>query len=181
MGSKQKTGAYQHFCAIIIAQGKWSESDFDSVRSPLLEKRRQTDANEYGFFLKLTHRTKIPMYSDCHLCQPIYEWLTNLKGQMDGIIYQGHHYLTEEDKPDLITFLNLILSNNRVKKLYILYIDSLSEIRRNEIKSMDLVDLKNIIKLKKTSMSEFNSILENNDFKERIIYKIGKDSYYKND
>jgi hypothetical protein len=143
-----------------------------------LEKRRQTDANEYGIFLKLTRRTEIPVYSDCHLCRPIYEWILNLKGEMDGIIYQGHHYLTADDIPEMITLVNLILSNNRVKKLYILYIDSLGEIRRNKIESMDIDGLKNIIKLKKTYTSEFNSILENNGFKERIIYEIAKDSYY---
>ena len=178
MVSKQKMGTYHHFCVVIIAQDKWSENDLNSVRNPLLEKRRHTDANKYGIFLKLTRRTKIPIYSDCHLCQPIYEWILNLKGKMDAIIYQGHHYITADDIPDMKVLINLILSNNRVKKMYILYIDSLGEIRRNKIESMNLDELKNIIKLKRTNRAEFISILENNGFKERIIYEIAKDSYY---
>jgi uncharacterized protein YqfB (UPF0267 family) len=78
----------------------------------------------------------------------------------------------------MIVLVKLILSNNRVKKLYILNMDSLGEIRRNEIESMNLDELKNIIKLKRTNRAEFISILENNGFKERIIYEIAKDSYY---
>ncbi|MHA1917621.1 MAG: hypothetical protein ACTSUV_04830 [Candidatus Ranarchaeia archaeon] len=178
MGSKQKIGAYDHFCLVVIAQGQWADKDYEVVRDFLIQKRKKYTTDEFGFFLKLTHRKEIPIYSDCPICQPIYQWLTNLKGQNDGLIYQGHYFITPEDFPEMNELVHILLSNEKVKKLYILYLDSLGELKRTAINNMDMEDITNLIKTKKIKKTEISEILTNEEFKERIMYEINRETYY---
>ena len=175
MVKHQKMGAYEHFCVLIFAQGTWNESDRQSIIKPLQEKHNEQRDDPYHLYLKLTRRDKMPQYSDCQLCRPIYEMLEEFKGKNDALLYQGHHYLIlEDDKEDLKDFTKFVLSKDKVKKLYILYLDSFKEIKRTIISTMSIQDLKEKLTQKRVNTPEFIEILNENSFNSRTIYEITK-------
>ena len=175
MGKPKKKGAYEHFCVIIFAQGKWNDKDRASIRKSLIEKHNMCSDNPYPLFTKLTYREKKPSYSDCNLCGPIYEMFQEISGTNDNIIYQGHHYLLpEDDKEDMKELTKIILGNPKVKKFYLLYLDSFGEVDRNVIKKWTLNDLKERLTSKLSNSSEFETLVDENKFKSRIIFEISK-------
>ena len=171
----QKMGAYEHFCVLIFAQGTWGEKDREVILKPLQEKHNEQRDDPYHLYLKLTRRDSMPQYSDCQLCRPIYEMLEEMKGQNDALLFQGHHYLiVEDDVEDLKDLVNLVLSKDKVKKLYLLYLDSFKEIKATVINRMSLPDLKEKLTQKRVSTAEFINILHEKNFSSRIIYEITK-------
>lgn len=170
-----KTGAYEHFCVLIFAQGTWKEVDKDSVKNIVLDKLKTTNNTHYNIFNKLTYREQMPMYSDCHICQPIYKMFEEIKGNNDGILYQGHHYLVpDDDFDDLKSLANLIISHNKVKKFYLLYLDGFGEIKKTDLATMSLEELKEMLNYEKCNIDEFLLIIDNNIFKNRTVYEISK-------
>ncbi|MHA2150134.1 MAG: hypothetical protein ACXAAN_15965, partial [Candidatus Thorarchaeota archaeon] len=97
MVRKQKKGENEHFCVLIYAQGQWSESDRESVEEPIKDVVRTYTPEPYPFFLKLTRRLEPFSPGDCKLCTPVYDFLQELKGQSNGTLYLGHHYIIPED------------------------------------------------------------------------------------
>jgi hypothetical protein len=175
MVKHRKTGAYEHFCVLIFAQGTWKETDRDSVRSLIREKVKSVKEASYNIFDKLTYREQMPIYADCHLCQPIYKMFEEFKGNNDGILYQGHHYLIpEDDFDDLKCLANLIISHNKVKKFYILYIDGFGEIKRTILNNMNLEQFKEKLIFKKCAINDFLLLIDNNNFENRTVYEITK-------
>ena len=175
MVKRRKTGAYEHFCVLIFAQGIWKETDRDSVRNLVKEKVKSMKEIPYNIFNKLTYRDQMPIYADCHLCQPIYKMFEELKGNNKGILYQGHHYLIpEDDFDDMKVLANLIISHSKVKKFYLLYLDGFREIKRTILEKMILGDLKGKLEFKKCNVDDFILIIDNNKFKNRTVYEITK-------
>jgi len=174
MGKPKKKGAYEHFCVLIFAQGTWTDKDIASIEEPLLKKRTMQKDLPYPLFTKLVPRSEKPTYCDCHVCGPIYDLLKEIQGSNDGLLYQGHHYIIpEDDMDDMKELAQILMNNNKVKKLYILYLDSFGEIERNIIMKWELSDLKaNILQYKKCSMVDFEKLIDYNNFRERIIYEI---------
>jgi len=171
MVKHRKTGAYEHFCVLIFAQGTWKETDKDSVRNLIKEKLKSMKNASYNIFYKLTYRDKMPIYADCHICQPIYK-------MFDGILYQGHHYLIpEDDFEDMKSLANLIVSHSKVKKFYLLYLDGFKEIKRTILSEMNLEEFKEKLKFKKSSINDFISMIDNNKFKNRTVYEISKSHF----
>ena len=143
MTKSKKKGWYEHFCVLIFAQGTWNEKDREEVISPLRKKRDEKSDNPYPFFLKLTHRKEPPEFPDCEVCHLIYELLKEFWSPNDGILYQGHHYLVfEDDVEDFKDMANIILSSEKVKKFFVLYIKGFSEIKTTLIRTMNLTELK---------------------------------------
>jgi len=172
---RRKTGAYEHFCVLIFAQGTWKETDRESVRNLIKDKVKTMREVPYNIYYKLTYRDQMPIYSDCHLCQPIYKTFEEFKGNNDGILYQGHHYLIpEDDFDDMKCLANLIISHNKVKKFYLLYLDSFREIKRTILEKMNLVEFKKKLKFKKCNINDFILLIDNNKFKNRTVYEISK-------
>ncbi|MBY8988124.1 MAG: hypothetical protein KGD61_06685 [Candidatus Lokiarchaeota archaeon] len=170
-----KTGAYEHFCVLIFAQGTWKETDRDSVRNLIKEKMKSMKEASYNIFFKLTYRDQIPIYADCHLCQPIYKMFEEFKGNSDGILYQGHHYLIpEDDFDDMKSLANLIISHSKVKKFYLLYLDGFKEIKRTGLDKMNLEQFKEKLKFNKCTIHDFILIIDNNRFRNRTVYEISK-------
>ncbi|MHA2181104.1 MAG: hypothetical protein ACXAAH_06755 [Promethearchaeota archaeon] len=175
MGKHQKRGAYEHFCVLIFAQGSWNDKDRESILKPLQEKHNEQRDDPYHLYLKLTRRKEMPQYSDCQLCRPIYEMLEEIKGQNDAILFQGHHYLIlEDDVEDLEDLVKFLLSKDKVKKLYLLYLDSFKEIKRTVINTMNLQDLKEKLTQNRVSTTEFIKVLHEKNFSSRTIYEITK-------
>jgi hypothetical protein len=178
MAKHRKTGAYEHFCVLIFAQGTWKETDKDSVRNLIKEKLKSLKEAPYNIFYKLTYRDKMPIYADCHICQPIYKMFEEFKGNNDGILYLGHHYLIpEDDFEDMKSLTNLILSHNKVKKFYLLYLDGFKEIKRTILNEMNLEEFKEKLKFKKCNSNDFILMLDNNKFKNRTVYEISKKNF----
>ena len=172
---RRKTGAYEHFCVLIFAQGTWKEIDKESVRNLIIDKAKVMKEVSYNIFNKLTYRDQMPIYSDCHICQPIYKMFEELKGNSDGILYQGHHYLIpEDDYEDMKNLASLIISHKKVKKLFLLYLDGFGEIKRTILNKMNLEELKEKLTFHKCNIDDFISIIDNNKFKNRTSYEITK-------
>ncbi|MBY9011266.1 MAG: hypothetical protein KGD70_02715 [Candidatus Lokiarchaeota archaeon] len=175
MVKHRKTGAYEHFCVLIFAQGTWKETDKNTVRKLIIEKAKNMKDVPYNIFNKLTYRDEMPIYSDCHLCQPIYKMFEEFKGNNDGIMYQGHHYLIpEDDFDDMKSLANLIISHKKVKKFYLLYLDSFGEIKRTSLDDMTLEEFKKKLIFEKCNIDDFLLILDNKKFKNRTVYEISK-------
>ncbi|MHA1147941.1 MAG: hypothetical protein ACTSR8_06815 [Promethearchaeota archaeon] len=175
MGKPKKKGTYEHLCLLIFAQGKWTEKDKMSVRQPLLDKRKDKPDFPYPFFLKFTRQEKKPSDSYCNICGSIYEMFQEIIGPNDNIFYQGHHYIIlEDDKEDMKELPSLILPHSKVKKLYFLYLDSFKEFDRNEVKKWTLNDLKEHVTSKQCNASEFENLVDHDEFKPRILYEITK-------
>ena len=101
--------------------------------------------------------------------------IKELKGSNDGVLYQGHHYLIlDDDAEDMKEMVGIILSNDKVKKFYLLYIEGFSEIKTTVIRAMDLKELKEKLTLKKINQTEFIQILDQNKFENRVIYEISR-------
>jgi len=175
MVKHRKTGAYEHFCVLIFAQGTWKETDKNTVRKLIIEKAKNMKDVPYNIFNKLTYRDEMPIYSDCHLCQPIYKMFEEFKGNNNGIMYQGHHYLIpEDDFDDMKSLANLIISHKKVKKFYLLYLDSFGEIKRTSLDDMTLEEFKKKLIFEKCNIEDFLLILDNKKFKNRTVYEISK-------
>ncbi|MHA2049744.1 MAG: hypothetical protein ACW986_09030 [Promethearchaeota archaeon] len=175
MVKHRKFGAYEHFCVLIFAQGTWNEKDREIILRSIREKHNEKRDDPYHLYLKLTRRDAMPQYSDCQLCHPIYEMLEELKGHTDALLFQGHHYLIiEDDVEDLKDLVKNTLAFDKVKKLYLLYLDSFKEIKTTVINTMSLQDLKENVSRKLVEIPEFFKILDENNFSSRTIYEITK-------
>ncbi|MHA2276868.1 MAG: hypothetical protein ACXAC2_13930 [Candidatus Kariarchaeaceae archaeon] len=175
MVKHQKYGTYEHLCVVIFAQGTWNERDREYILKPIREKHNEKRDDPYHFYQKLTRRDVVPLYSDCQLCRPIYELFEEIKCQTDAFLFQGHHYLIlEDDVEDLKDFVKETIDNDKVKKIYLLYLDSLKEIKRTIINSMKLPDFKELITQKQVNISEFINILSEGNFNNRTVYEIIK-------
>jgi len=170
---KPKKGEYEHFCVLIYPQGQWSESDRQSVEEPIRKVITTYTPDPYPFFLKLTRRTEDPQ--SCKMCTPVYELLSELKGQTDGIIYLGHHFIIpEDDIGDMASFVKMVLDKEKVKKMYMLYLDGFGEIKRTELSQWDLETLKSHIETKTSNKSDFLKQIEGGKFENRVLYEIVK-------
>ncbi|HEC37778.1 MAG TPA: hypothetical protein ENI29_06045 [bacterium] len=175
MPKHKKTGWYEHFSVLIFAQGTWKEKDRERVKKPIREKHDDTSENPYPFFSKLTLRRNPPEFADCPLCHRLYELFKEFTGPNDFILYQGHHYLImEEDMEDMEELVKIILSNDKVKKIFILYIKGFSSIKTTEIHSMKLDDLKRKLRFQKYNYKDFLKILSNNTFEDQVVYQVLK-------
>ncbi len=175
MGKPKKTGTYPHFCLVIFAQGTWSEKERASFRLSFIKMREKLSDNDYPFFTKLVYREEKPFYSDCSLCGMIHDLLQETVGSNDHLFYQGHHLIIlEDDRENMKELINIIKSNDKIKKIIILYLDPLKEIDRNTIKKWNLEELKRLLNHQKVTISSFEKTLEMNDFKSRTLYEISK-------
>ena len=171
----KKTGWYEHLSVLIFAQGIWDEKDREKVIVPLRKKRSKIIDNPYPFYLKLILRKDPPEFADCELCYLLYELFKEIRGPNDGILYQGHHYIVfEDDVEDMKDMANLILSGEKVKKFYLLYINGFSEIKTTVIRAMSLAELKEKLIHKRCNLEEFIEVLNKNEFKTRTIYEVSK-------
>lgn len=69
---------------------------------------------------------------------------------------------------------DLILSNDNVKKFYLLYLDPFKEIKKTIIATITLNDIKEKLTTKKCKIEEFKKLINNNRFQSRIIYEVSK-------
>ncbi len=178
MSKKQKMGTYEHFCILIMAQDGWRNQEKQSIRDISLSGRKMYVDFDYHFYHKLTYRDKKPEYSDCLLCTQIYKLFEDLKRNQDGILYQGHHYLEPEDTNDVVEFTKLILAKNQVKKVYILYLDSLKELKREVINKLNYDEFRELLTEVKYTQKEFGMALQNQELEERTLYEILREKYY---
>ena len=175
MGKPKKKGAREHVCMAVIAQGTWNEKERQHIRQPLLKKHEIRTDEPYPFHLKLTLRDEKPAYSDCSLCGPIHEMFQGLIGSNDHLYYHGHHYIIPEDYKDGLKELpRLFLENLKIKKLYFLYLDSFSEVARNEITAWSVKELKEHVIPHRCTSQEFERSIEEGTFTSRTLYEIIK-------
>jgi len=71
-------------------------------------------------------------------------------------------------------FVKMVLDNEKVKKMYTLYLDGFGEIKRTELAQWDLETLKTQIESKTYNMSQFLKQIENGKFENRVLFEIVK-------
>ncbi|MHA1971566.1 MAG: hypothetical protein ACTSW1_01165 [Candidatus Hodarchaeales archaeon] len=179
MGRKSKKGTIEHFGVLIIAQDKWREEDEKNIRRAIQEYRVKLSeeiGSDYHLFDKLIYIKKDEFIGyDYGICNNLTALFKELKGKTDNILYLGHHYLVlPEDLNEIATLTRMILENPKVKKFYVLYFDSLSEFKTNELKKMDFGAVKRLISIKKCFKEEFLAVLKANKFKARTLYEVNK-------
>jgi len=175
MVRKRKTGTYEHFGVLLYGQGQWSEDDRQSVVGPIQDVIRTYTSDPYPYFLKLTRVSETFQPGECALCTPIHAMFQELKGQSDGILYLGHHYIIpEDDLEDMATFVKMVLDNEQVKKMYILYIDGFGDIKKTELSQWDLETLKTHLETQTITKSDFLAALSEDKFNNRVLYEIVK-------
>ncbi len=136
---------------------------------------RRYTPDPYPFFLKLTKRSKPFSPGDCAICTPVQEMFQELQGQADGVLYIGHHYLIpDDDLEDMAKFVRMVLENDNVKKMYMLYLDGFGEIKRTQLAHWELETLKTYIETKTISKSDFLAALNEGRFDNRVLYEIVK-------
>jgi hypothetical protein len=105
----------------------------------------------------------------CNLCIPLYQKLERMKGSNEGMIFFSHNCIREAELLQNLT--NSLLSNEKIKKIYIL------EVEYKKIdKEVPLIIEE--LKHQRLPKSEFISLLEKKLYKYRVIYEIFKDNYY---
>ncbi|MHA1966038.1 MAG: hypothetical protein ACXACG_12460 [Candidatus Thorarchaeota archaeon] len=175
MVRKQKKGENEHFCVLIYAQGQWSESDRESVEEPIKDVVRTYTPEPYPFFLKLTRRLEPFSPGDCKLCTPVYDFLQELKGQSNGTLYLGHHYIIpEDDLEDMTRFVKMVLDNEKVKKMFMLFLDGFGEVKRTELALWDIETLKSQITTRSLRRDDFLTEIDSGKFDNRTLYEIIK-------
>lgn len=176
--TRSKHGIYEHFCILVLAQSPWKEDDRERIRNISLTKRKNVRDHDYHFYHRLTYRDKQPEYSLCLLCSQIYKIFIKLKQDRDFILYQGHHYIEPDDFDDLLEFSKLLIAEEKVKKIYVLYLDNLKEFKTEEINNFYIEDLQALISNEKSTIEDFEKVLLLKELKQRTLYEIIKTSYY---
>jgi hypothetical protein len=175
MTRTRKKGAYEHFCVLIYGQGQWSESDRQSIQQPIRKVITTYTPDPYPFFLKLTKITEPFILGSCDICGPTYNLLKELKGQAEGIIFLGHHYIIpEDDLEDMADFVRMVFDNEKVKKMYMLYLDGFGDVKKTELSQWNLETLKSHITTKTYNKSQFIGDIESGKFENRVLYEIVK-------
>ncbi len=166
-----------HFALLIFGQGLWKESFTKKIskdtKSSFFHFSGYTKDSLFCTCPICNALIKLfdPMNPDenidlCNLCIPIYQKLERMKGSNEGMIFFSHNCIRD---PELLKNLtNSLLSNEKIKKIYIL------EIEHKKIeKEVPLIIEE--LKHQRLPKSEFISLLDNKLYKYRVIYEIFKD------
>ena len=175
-----KKGYYTHMCLRIIPQGKWREIDRRGLMQKFEEHRNKLtkiSGSDYTFFDKLTRIDK--RSEGCNLCGHLYDLLEDKDPRVDTRLYLGHHHLyLGEDEPDMITFVEFLRDDPKVKKFQLLYLDSLKEMKTTVVSVIKSTELKDLISYKEMKISSFIELLKKCKFETRVLYEVSRDSYY---
>lgn len=166
---------YGHFCLLIFAQGTWKEN-FKKILSKKVKNdflvRMDLDENDaWGEFEVIPlFNPKNPSENEkaCKLCHSLYDIFSEKLGQNDGHILFSHNTIA---LINIKHFANNLLSNEKIKKIYILelgfesYLTSTWKIAPKIIKEL---------KHKCLKRDEFGRNIDNNKFQFGVIYEILK-------
>lgn len=182
MPRKSKKGTIEHFCVLIISQGKWKEDDTHAIRKEINDyavKLTKDTGFDYHLFDKLIIGSEKFTGHDYGICNNLTTIFNELKKQSDNILYLGHHYLIiPDDLQEIETLTNMLIDNPKVKKFYLLYLDSLKEYKTTILKEMSISEVKGLLTEQKASKLDFIKTLREKKFKERTVYEISKEKYY---
>ena len=171
-----------HFCLRINPQGNWKETDRRILLSKIQDYRRiltQKTGYDYNLFDKLTRISERPAEGYCNLCGLLYDILENKDPDTETILFLGHHHIyLDEDQSEMITLVEILRDDPKVKKFQLLYLDSLSEMKKTKIAEMQMIAVRNKITIKDVEVSTFIDILKDREFEIRTLYKVQRDSYY---
>ena len=167
-----------HFALLIFGQGLWKESFSRKIskdtKSSFFHLSGYTTKDSLfctcpicNALIKLFDPMNPDEYIDlCNLCIPIYQKLERMKGSNEGMIFLSHNGIIEAELLKDLT--NNLLSNDKIKKIYILEVE-FKKIQKEV--PLIIEDLKH----QRLQKSEFISLLENKLYNYRVIYEIFKD------
>ena len=105
----------------------------------------------------------------CDLGKALYEKFESIKGPNEGMILFSHQLMNDLDQ--LQTLTQTLLSNDKIKKIYVLEVEWVKI-------SKPIPSVINELTQKRLKKSEFLELLKQNRFEYRAIYEIYKDKYY---
>jgi len=168
---------YEHFALLIFGQGRWK----DSFTKKISEDTKASFFHLSGYtkdslsctcpicnaLIKLFDPMRTDEYIKlCNLCIPLYQKLERMKGSNEGMVFFSHNIIREAELLQNLT--NSLLSNEKIKKIYILEI----EYKKIDKEAPLIIEE---LKHQRLPKSEFISLLDNKLYKYRVIYEIFKD------
>jgi hypothetical protein len=169
-----------HFCLLIFAQGQWKESYTEKISKNARDLFYQYTGhsncqvcNTCPICRALVYMFD-PMNPDeyvvvCDLCKALYKMMEQIKGQNDGMILFSHSFPLEIQSVTSLT--ELLLKSDKIKKIYIMEV--LTEKKTRQVS--EVIEKIKTIRLKN---SEFIKLLDSNEFKDKVLYEITKDTYF---
>ena len=164
---------YGHFCLLILAQDKWKahfkeqlKDDVSAEFLSLLEPRSQQEAIKIGWNETPKESLFDPKdQTKCQSCSALYPLFVNKKGVNEGLILYSHSL---PDKIGVKSFLNHLLDERRIKKVYYLELGFGEELKPDEVSGIDH---------KQISITEFINSIDKGQFETRVLYDILKQKY----
>lgn len=151
-----------HAGLLIIPQGIWSEKDKDGIINSIEIKKESEIYSEswfyHDFILRPFQREEQPQ--ECRPCTAVKGHFKQLLGEHDYIFYINGPYLggKEENYLYLKVMISSLFNNEKVKKVYFLYIESIVDLGFKDMKMND----------KKFTNENFSNALIN----EKIVLKV---------
>lgn len=172
--------SYEHFCLLIFGQGKWKENFEKKVsketKSSFFHLSGYTTDSLFctcpicNALVKLFDPSNPGDYVEiCDYCKGLYKVFRIIQGTNEGMILFSHNLFKEATQIENLT--QNLLSNEKIKKLYILQVDW-------EKISKPYSELSREITQQRINKSEFLSMLREIGLEYKIIYEIYKDKYF---
>ena len=174
---------YEHLCILIFAQNTWKEKDFIKLEEKTvvnyLENTPQGDCDvcltcdicrgTWELFDPENPGKYNPLCNYCEVLLPFFKKFQS----GENVLLFSHQTI---DSNGLRSFTETNLSNEKVKKIYILQLHEWREKRYEKyLKAEELIDSLSHVKI---THSDFLSLLDEDKFEYRVLYEISKDSYY---
>lgn len=171
---------HDHFCLLIFGQGLWK----DSFTKKISKETKTSFFHLSGYsidslfctcpicnaLVKLFDPLNPGDYVDfCDLCKALYKKLEDIKEHNEGLILFSHQLMQDLNRLQNLT--QSLLSNDKIKKLYILEVEWVKI-------SKPIPQVINEISHNRLKKSEFFELLKANKYEYRVIYEIFKDKYY---
>ncbi len=115
----------------------------------------------------------------CVVCSQIFDSMIEIQGVNDGRLFKSHNildtfYIWDPDhRNEVIDFINQILTEKSIKKIYILQVGSF----KATLAHLKNFNLNASLTRQKYHKKEFIRLLTRDKFENNVIYEIGKDSY----
>ena len=171
---------HDHFCLLIFGQDFWKENFTQKIsKETKTSFFHLSGYSEDSLFCTCPICNSLVKFFDpmnpgefvdfCDLGKALYKKFESIKEQNEGMILFSHQLMNDLDQ--LQTLTQTLLSNDKIKKIYVL------EVERVKI-SKPIPSIMNELTQKRLKKSEFLELLKENRFEYRTIYEIYKDKYY---
>ncbi|MHA2108195.1 MAG: hypothetical protein ACW99R_10855 [Candidatus Hodarchaeales archaeon] len=161
-----------HLCLLLFAQDTWNQSERQIIKSLI---HKMLNSRQASFLIGTTNLKN----ERCAVCSQIFDSMKEIQGVNDGRLFISHNildtfYIWDSDhRNEVIDFINQILTERSIKKVYILQIGSF----KATLAHLKKFNLNANLTRQKFHKKDFIELLSKDKFENNVIYEIGKDSY----